>query len=547
MAKRITSEEVTQQAKIIAENVSGGESQASQIAATVLSQFELVHDKNKDVFAVSKSSGEVYAIQSRAFKDNIVSRFYSEKRMAVRDQSLREALITITGIGRCNGPLKEINTRHAKHDGNYILDLCIDGSSRAVEISPGEWRIIEKPATLFIRPQSMQPLPTPVSSNALNSLFEICNIPESHRILTIAWLIECMRPETPYPILELIGEQGSAKSTTQKNLRRLIDPNACDLRAAPKCVDDIFVSAGSSGIVSYENISHLNPAMQDAFCVLSTGGGYAKRKLYSDADEAIINVKRPLIINSISAVITQQDAVDRAITIDLPVIEKRVEISSIQKDFEKNHSIILGCLLDIFATALIHLPSVSIPAKKCPRLIEFARLGIAVEKVLHAEPGEFLRQFNASRQESIARTLDASPVATAIQEILELEPCGITGPLKKIMSLSEKYRHNSFDAWPRTPKGFGDALRRAAPALRQVGIECICLGKIGGAVKWSITKNLDNSSPASPDVLPEIVVKQDIRTCRTSSQQLSPNVSYFTQNPEIEPHLSETVKWESDV
>lgn len=70
--------------------------------------------------------------------------------------------------------------------------------------------------------------------------------------------------------------------------------------------------------------------------------------------------------------------------------------------------------------------------------------------------------------------------------------------------------------WPRTPKGFADLLRRAAPALRQLGIEVHSLPKTGGVIKWVIEEKLPRACPERPACPAE----QDIKTCRTSNLQV---------------------------
>jgi hypothetical protein len=378
---------------------------------------------------------------------------------------------------------------------------------------------------MFFRPESMQPIPAPVPGGSIEQLWRVANIPCDSRLLALAWLIECLRPDTPYPVLELLGEQGSAKSTTQKALRQLIDPNSCPLRSAPKSSEDLFVSAGVCAVVSLENVSHLPASTQDAMCVLATGGGFAKRKLYSDADESVISVKRPVVLNGISAAVTAQDLVDRTISIETPVISERLEVTDLWREYEAELPYLLAALLDIFAKALELVPQMHIPADERPRLVEFARFGMAVAAAAGHMPEDFLREFNASRQESLARTIDASPVAAAVVDLVEVRPQGLTASAKEILLTLEQYRPTGCDSWPRSAKGLGDALRRAAPALRQIGIECKCLGKVGGTVKWAIGGKLSKQCPASPDVLLDDHPEQDIGTCRTSSRQLSPDTN----------------------
>jgi energy-coupling factor transporter ATP-binding protein EcfA2 len=456
--------------------------------------FELLHDKNGDVYARDNLTGEVRRLGGRQFKDRLIAGFYKQKEVAVRDQSLREALGTLQALGRYNGEPQAVHVRCAAHGGKYYLDLCEPGNSRAIELAAGHWRIVDTPPVLFVRGEAMQPLPTPVKGGSLARLWDTANVPENLRILVVAWLIDSMRPDTPYPGLELVGEQGSGKSTAAEALRRVIDPSSCNLRGAPKTVEDIFVAAGQNHVVAYENVSHLPGPMQDALCILSTGGGYSKRMLYSNDDEHVINVRRPWMLNGISIAVTQQDAVDRVISVECPVIEERQSSSRQWDEFESALPGILGGLLDTASKALGVLPSMKLPPADRPRLVEFALLGMAVARSAGRDSAEFMDKFKELRAETVARTLDASPVAAAVVDMIEADPAGITQPVKAILNRLERYKPTGADAWPRSPKGLGDALRRAAPALRQMGIECKCLGKgSGGVVRWVIQKKVQDT------------------------------------------------------
>ncbi|MGD9842901.1 MAG: hypothetical protein AB7F79_06460 [Steroidobacteraceae bacterium] len=500
-------------------------SQASRLVTFVEAHAELFHDANKDVYAQDRESHETRRIDGRQFRDWLAASFYRRTGKSARDQSVREALATLGGLGRLKGEQHEVFIRVAQHRGAYFLDLAESGQSRAVKIEPGSWQIVSNPPVRFIRSESMRTLPEPAFVGDLAALWEIANIPEDSRLLVLTWLIDCLRPDTPFPVLELIGEQGSAKSTTQDALRRLIDPNACNLRAAPKTPEDVFVAAGASWITSYENISHLSAPMQDAFCVLATGGGYAKRKLYTDSDESIINVKRPVVLNGISVAVTAQDLVDRTLSIETPVITARQETTDLWGLFEANHGLLLGGLLEVMAEALAKLPAMKLPANDRPRLVEFAHLGMAVAEAFGSSALVFMAQFNACRQESIARTIDASPVAGALIEWFDARgrmPMRMS--IKAIMQAIElNHRPAGTDAWPRSPKGFADALRRAAPALRQLGIECKSLGKQGSHVLWEIKPLGVWPEPcrASRDVVGVDAPEHDMTTFTTSRPELS--------------------------
>ncbi|AML51136.1 hypothetical protein [Falsihalocynthiibacter arcticus] len=81
----------------------------------------------------------------------------------------------------------------------------------------------------------MQALPTPEHHpGGINLLRKFLNVEtEADFQMLVAWLLGCFHPEGPYPILILSGEQGSAKSTTARTLRDLIDPASPSTRSTP--------------------------------------------------------------------------------------------------------------------------------------------------------------------------------------------------------------------------------------------------------------------------------------------------------------------------
>ena len=497
------------------------QSQTDLIVAFARTWNDLFHDDNDVAYARHRGTGEVRALGSRAFRHWLTAEFYDQHEKAVRDQSLREARMTLEGIA-----MKEhrpVHIRVAGGSGRYWLDLGLPGSSRCVHLRAGAWSLEEQSELMFCRSESAQALPEPVAGGALEPLWKVANVPEQARLLVVAWLVECLRPDTPFPVLELLGEQGSGKSGTQSALRRLLDPNAADLRGAPKSAEDLFVSGGVNHVISIENVSHLPAPLQDALCVVATGGGFARRKLYTDADESVIQLKRPVVLNGISAAVTQQDLVSRTVTVEVPVIHDAQAKDRLEEEFEAKRPEILGALLDISASALEILPEMSLPAERRPRLLEFALLGMAVAKSMGRDPEEFMRQYDAARQDGLERTLEASPVATAIRDWAEIHPGEVRDePAKRWLEILTDYKPQGTDTWPRSAKGLGDAMRRAAPALRQLGIECKSLGNIGGYVKWRIGKRKSqNPSHQHHEVMQASGGSHDFMTSKTSVREVS--------------------------
>jgi hypothetical protein len=167
-------------------------------------------------------------------------------------QALTDALLALEGIAFYEGRLHDVHLRLAGHEGAIYLDLA-DEFWQAVEITSTGWRIVADPPVFFRRPRGMLALPYPISGGQLDDLREFVNVADDDWPLIVGWLVAALRPQGPYPVLPVHGEQGSAKSTTVRVLRELIDPNVAPLRSEPRNGRDLAVTADAHAALGAAN------------------------------------------------------------------------------------------------------------------------------------------------------------------------------------------------------------------------------------------------------------------------------------------------------
>lgn len=99
--------------------------------------------------------------------------------------------------------MHEVFTRLGKHENTIYFDLC-NSSWQVIEIDKSGWRILPRSPIKFLRHKGMLPLPLPIPNGDINDLWKILAITNTHsQILTLAWLLQAMNPEGPFPVLIL--------------------------------------------------------------------------------------------------------------------------------------------------------------------------------------------------------------------------------------------------------------------------------------------------------------------------------------------------------
>lgn len=434
---------------------------------------------------------QVWLLKSQGFDDWLRAAYFNVSRSGVSETLITSAVCTLEAIAKHKGAMMQIHLRCAKHGDAYYIDRC-DELWTAIRVDKDGWEVISSPPVLFTRTKNMRPLPIPQRPGKVEKLWAYLNIPEITRALLLPWIIECYRPDTPFPILELSGEQGSAKSTNQRRMRDLVDPNKVPLRGSPKTVEDIYVSAANNYVVSFENLSYLSSEQQDALCTLATGGGFATRQFYTNGDEHVLETKRPVMANGINPVATQADLIERVISIECPTIPaaQRRDEQTISTEWALDYPHVLAGVLDLFSATLEKLPTVKLESKY--RMADFQLLGEAAALVMGHPAGHFTEVYGSTVTDGIGRSMESYGISNALQVLMALRS-GSSWEGTTLMLKSELERLHDVDRsnWPKTARGLAGQLKRITPGMRRLGIEIEHTGRSssGSQLRICYTKN----------------------------------------------------------
>jgi len=410
-------------------------------------------------------------VEEEDYQDFLRRRFREEHKRPVTTGYLNNAVKYLRAIAKV-GPKYKVKVRVAGHQGAIYIDLC-DDKGRAVEITAGGWRVVDYPPVRFRRTRLMAPLPEP-KSGKIDILRKFCHVTDEDWPLIVGWLVAALRPEGPYTVLSMEGRPGAAKSTMARVCKALVDPSTSELNAEPNNVEDLMLQAFKSWVVAYDNLSKLDQRVSDAICLLSTGGCYSRRKLYTTEDQTAFSVKNPVVLSSVKGVVTARDLVDRALLITLPPFEPgdtRLSESEFNRDFAEAYPNIFGALLDGVAAALKNLSTVEV--KHSARMADFAEWVTAAEPGLGFRPNTIMEAYRAMRLRAASLVLD-TPLGKAL---LELAKEDWKGTAKE---LSERLGQGN---WPSSPKELAGEVRLLAPDLEKVGVS-IREGTLHGRTVW---------------------------------------------------------------
>lgn len=466
----------------------------------------LFHDGDLRPYVSFEHQGclQTWPVGSAAVRLYLRRLFYERHDVAIAAQPITDAITTLEAQAVFEGERLEVHRRVAADGQAIVIDLG-DPAWRAVRITAQGWALLDRHPVRFRRARGIGALPAPVRGGSLEELRPFLNLAtEDDWRLAVAFLLAALRPPGhPYPVLGLHGEQGSAKSTAARLLRLLIDPSTVPLRAAPRDVRDLMISASASWVVSLDNLTQLQPWLSDALCRLSTGGGFATRELYADEEEILFEAQRPVIINGIEELATRSDLLDRSLLIQLPTIlpEARRPEREFWNAFDEARPRILGALYDAIACALGNSASTELP--RLPRMADFAIWVTAAEPALAWEPHSFLDSYEHNRGQGNELAIDASLIGASLRDLAAIGFEGTATELLHRLTASVDDATARHAAWPKNGRKLSGELKRLAPNLRALGVNLTLGRREAGTGRRLLTisqpdKPHHESRPANP-------------------------------------------------
>jgi hypothetical protein len=384
-----------------------------------LPEIELWHSPDRDAFATITIGGHVenWPVRSRDFREFLSGRYFAATGTAPGSQATEDALRVVEGAAKHNRPQHAVHLRIGEQDGAVFIDLG-DAAWQAVEVTSARWRVIDRAPIKFVRSPAMRALPMPEHGGLIEGqLRELVNVrDDADFALIVGWIIGCLNPRGPYPILVVNGEQGSAKSTLCRLLRSLTDPNAAPIRLTPRNEDDLIVAARHSRVLAFDNMSGVPYWFSDALCSIATGAGVSTREHYSNTNEVVFEGARPCMLNGIPDLGSRADFADRTIHVVLKPIAEADRRSETEywKDVETRAPLIFGAILDAVAGALRHRDETP---PVLTRMADFVAWVSAAEPALGWDRGASINAYLSNRRGAIETAIEGDPIGDAVCQL----------------------------------------------------------------------------------------------------------------------------------
>ena len=413
-------------------------------------------------------------------------RMWDEEGRTAAGEALSTAVGTLAAKALANGDRRELHVRCAWHEGALYLQLR---PGRVAVVAADGWRIRDDNdagddlPVLFRQYQTARPLPDPEPVAdplaALDSFAALVNLGSARdRRLFLAYLPAVLLPHIPRPILLATGPMGAGKTTVHKLIKRTLDPTAPESIRLDR---DILTKAAPAQVLLLDNSGPLADWQADSICRLVTGEGDAKRRLYTDDDTVVIELRRALLLNGINPPSDRPDVLDRVLALELARIAdtERLPERELWATAAREQGRWLGALCTLLARALALLPTLTFPT--LPRLADWGEYAGAVYAAAGWEErgcrgvALFLRDWGGNVAVQQQAAIDGSATGQTILALMERHERYGGSPSELHAALTQEAEGLRLDVrkdetWPKSSRKLWARIKEVLPVLEALGV-----------------------------------------------------------------------------
>lgn len=302
------------------------------------------------------------------------------------------------------------------------------------------------------------------------------------QLLFKAYLITLFIPDIPHVILLLKGVKGAAKSIIETMIKRIIDPSQIELLILNKKRQDFIINLAHCYYNAYDNVRKIPEWLSSDICAATTGAGFSTRTLYTTSDETHFKFKRCFALSSIGASLTEDDALERCISIKHPKIEhqNRKTEEKILAEFDDMLSQLLGYIFDILAKVMQIKDQLEQSHEldgKLERMADFCFWAEAAAQAMGYQPMEFLDAYTENLKNQSKDAVNFNALADIVRSICQEELARKRVEEYTLPALLGKVREKGYEmgievdrystefAWAKTPQSLSEELMRLAAII----------------------------------------------------------------------------------
>lgn len=440
---------------------------SKEVLTDIVSTMRLVRDGDGTAYALT-GPRRAMRIDSIEF-DDWLRRIAFESRIMPSAEQIKAT----QSLARAHASdVVEVHLRVAKVGDAIYVDLC-DDDDRVLMITRDGMTYLEGDDMCPVVFRRSKQHALHLDDGSLDDIRAMLNIDDEQFAIFMACAVKSFFPDTPSPIVNIVGPYGSGKTSATRVMRTLIDPVSAMVAPGGEKPDDLIIRAWHNYVVTLENMSNLTK-LSDTLCGVTTGMGFEVRQLFTNGDLFTIFVRRPVIVNGIDPTKYAADLISRMVEIELDRPETRMLESEFEQQLKAKAPRMFAAVCGLVVETLKRMDEID-PHKFGDdiRLAEFAHVGEAACRAMGFEDGWFVETMAERMREAQDEAADDHPLKQAFDA---WDPTKVSGtwfdtPAQLLIALKSAAEQAGVDTQrlPRNAQTLSRELKNIMPQLERDG------------------------------------------------------------------------------